>query len=396
MTRNLEDIIQLLKNPLFEGMTEEILGEIASVVREEVTPAGSKIYRQNDAGNDYYIIETGRVRVYRESETGIEIDLNELGPGDGFGEIALVTDRPRSATIEALEETHLLVLNKEQFDHILENHPRIYANVVKFLSEILARDESQLEEEAKTRYEAPSLSWIDYAVLIGIILGIALVFNYTNPNGLNVLPEFYDSDAFPKISLSAAKEKYDSKKTVFIDARPDNFYNQKHIKGAINLPLPLFDIMYMMSGLTDIEIDEEDLKIETFQAGGAGEKNENKTGSAVRLTHIPTGIVAESQDEESQQLNKEWALEILKDKLPEDLKDKLLEQKMDKEIIIYGRAISAYYDEDVAKKLDLRGHKNIKIMKGPAGVAYYMKALMYSGWEKAGYPMTTEETSDSE
>ena len=322
MARNLEDIIQLLKNPIFQGMTEEILAEIAGVVREEVKPVGAKIFRQNEEGNDFYIIETGRVRVYKEGERGIEIDLNELGPGDDFGVIALVTDEPRTATVEALEETRLLVLSKEQFDKILEDHPRIYANVAKILRGLLDKDEWDIVNKGVQEYLPPSLSWIDYAVLIGIILGIALVFNYTNPNGLNVLPEFYDSDAFPKISLAKAKEKYDSKEAVFIDARPDNFYNQKHIKGAINLPLPLFDIMYMMSGLDELE--------------------------------------------------------------------------MDKEIIIYGRAMSAYYDEDVAKKLDLRGHKNIQIMKSPAGVDYYMKALMYSGWDKAGYPVTREETSDSE
>ena len=305
MTGNTEDILQLLKNPLFEGMPEDILGEIANAVREEVKPAGAKIVRQDDEGNDFFIIKSGQVRVFKEGEKGIQIDLNQLGPGDTFGEMALVTDRPRTATIEALEETHLLILTKEQFEQILHNYPGIYANVVKYLRNMLDKEETEFVEEVKTQYEAPGLSWIDYVVISAVIFGIALVFNYVNPNGINIWPEFYDSDAFPKISLAKAKEKYDLKEAVFIDARPDSFFNQEHIAEAVNMPLPIFDIVYMMEGLSELE--------------------------------------------------------------------------MDKEIIIYGRSISAYYDEEVAKKLSIRGHKNIRILKDG-----------WSQWKKSGYPVINE------
>jgi peptide chain release factor 2 len=96
----------------------------------------------------------------------------------------------------------------------------------------------------------------------------------------------------------------------------------------------------------DIKIDEKDLRIDTYRSSGAGGQHVNKTDSAIRITHIPTGIIAQSQVDRSQHRNRSMAMALLRSRLYElEVRKKqafLAEQEKNKTDIAWGNQIRSY------------------------------------------------------
>lgn len=117
-----ERVEQLRKIALFAGLKTAALELIAKVASEESHASGTKIFQHGDPGDKLYLILDGRVRISREVPGMGEEALAVLGPGEVFGEMALLDESPRSADARVHERCRLLAIPKDGFDDLLFLH----------------------------------------------------------------------------------------------------------------------------------------------------------------------------------------------------------------------------------------------------------------------------------
>lgn len=116
--------------PLFSRLDHRHLERLGMLTDEVDVPAGKVLIRQGDSGDDLMIVVSGRVGVDRDGER-----INQLGPGDFFGEIALIERGPRTATCTAEAPSRLLVVNHRDFHAIMTEFPEVAAQVLLTLAQ---------------------------------------------------------------------------------------------------------------------------------------------------------------------------------------------------------------------------------------------------------------------
>ncbi len=113
------------ESSIFKKIPEEGLREIVRIAERKLVPAHTIIFRQGDPGDSLYIINSGAVRVYRKTSKGMETELTVLRDGGHFGELALLTDKPRAGYAETVEESDLVVISKDHLENVLREYPHI-------------------------------------------------------------------------------------------------------------------------------------------------------------------------------------------------------------------------------------------------------------------------------
>jgi CRP/FNR family cyclic AMP-dependent transcriptional regulator len=119
--------------PLFMGFQEDQLRTLATVVTRRSAPRGSTIMAAGDPTDSLYIVISGRLKVMMGDSEGKEVILSILGPGEFFGEMGLIDDSPRSASVVSIEPCELLAIAKRDFKKCLAENFEMAMGVMKGL-----------------------------------------------------------------------------------------------------------------------------------------------------------------------------------------------------------------------------------------------------------------------
>jgi diguanylate cyclase (GGDEF)-like protein len=135
--------------PLFSKCTDEQLGILVSHATEQIYPAGYVITRQGEAPENLYVLFSGRVRVVETTVDGqAEMLLGDIGRAEVLGEVGILRDQPRSATVIAVDRTHFLVLRRRDFLKVLAESPELANGLLRVLASRLYEADRKLARYA--------------------------------------------------------------------------------------------------------------------------------------------------------------------------------------------------------------------------------------------------------
>ena len=129
-----EEYLQLLrKMPVFAQLTKSQTEALLAHMDEETFAEGTPLFSEGDHGDRLYYIIAGFLEVVKEHGANRRV-LASMGPGESLGEMAIIDELPRSATVVARSDVHALMLTREAFDQVVHEEPAIGVEVLKGLA----------------------------------------------------------------------------------------------------------------------------------------------------------------------------------------------------------------------------------------------------------------------
>lgn len=128
----------LQRNLLFKGCTHDDFELLSGLFQERKVQAGLNLFAEKMPAEALYIIKSGKVRITLMAGEGEEVGLLLLGPGDFFGEIALIQESSRAVTARAEEAVEVLMMTRKDFQALIELDPRVAAKLTLAIARLLA------------------------------------------------------------------------------------------------------------------------------------------------------------------------------------------------------------------------------------------------------------------
>jgi len=146
MSKQSEFAVVLSMNPLFADLGPDALKRIAGLCHTQHLAAGETLFQKGDEGNALFGIRRGQIRIESGASDGSRLTLNFQGPGDVFGEIAVLDGQTRSADAVAAEPTELFVLRREDFLAYLEREPKVAIKLLELVCRRIRQASERMEE----------------------------------------------------------------------------------------------------------------------------------------------------------------------------------------------------------------------------------------------------------
>jgi CRP/FNR family cyclic AMP-dependent transcriptional regulator len=149
MPQSSEDTIALLHHvPVFSALSSEELAKVAQVAVPRRFEAGEVVFKEGDEGSTCYVVRSGRARAVREHPDGRSITLAHFGPGDIFGEMAMLDGERRSATVESIEGTEAIAILSGDMHRLLREYPDISVKLIAALGRRLRETNDRLARQS--------------------------------------------------------------------------------------------------------------------------------------------------------------------------------------------------------------------------------------------------------
>jgi len=168
------DKAQILKrSPVFSTLNDNELGELADLAIERSFIPNEFIFWDGDAPEWFYTIAEGQVKVLKHSSLGKEFTIAFFGPGEMFGEVAVFENKPYPASAQAVSETKVVGIKREDFLAFLTNRPQVALRIINVLGGRLRDAQNRLRDLAGERVEQRLASVL---LMLSSKLGVTLPF----------------------------------------------------------------------------------------------------------------------------------------------------------------------------------------------------------------------------
>jgi CRP/FNR family cyclic AMP-dependent transcriptional regulator len=146
MSKAAEFAVILKMNPMFADLGTDELARISGLCRTQQLGLGEVLFQKGDSGDALFGVRRGQIRIETGSADGSRLTLNFMGPGDLFGEVAVLDGQSRTADATAGEPTELFVLRREDFLSHLEREPRVAIKIIQLLCQRIRWQSERMEE----------------------------------------------------------------------------------------------------------------------------------------------------------------------------------------------------------------------------------------------------------